>query len=186
MTTSEMRQASSESSPTWWLIIDGYNVVAPVAAPRFPDPMWLHRERMQLIERLAARLNDETRGRTCVVFDAANPPPDRPSQFQMHGMTVRFAVDHPEADDLIEELIVAHSVPKSLAVVSSDQRVQTAARRRGATAFESQDWLDRLMDGRVGLAIERPGDKPHEPAKPDSVAGADVADWMREFGFDDP
>lgn len=179
------------ASPPWWLIVDGYNVVAPVAAPRFPDPMWLHRERMQLIDRLAARLDDETRIRTCVVFDAANPPPDRPSVFQLHDMTVRFAVDHPEADDLIEEMIAAHSVPKSLAVVSSDVRVQTAARRRGAMAFESQEWLDRLMDGRIGLAIVRRGEtsnqrKPDELAKPDAIEGTEVADWMREFGFDEP
>lgn len=176
----------------WWLIIDGYNVVAPVAAPRFPDPMWLHRERMQLVERLAAHLDEETRPRTCVVFDAANPPPDRPSHFEMHGMTVRFAVDHPEADDLIEEMIASHSAPKSLAVVSSDQRIQTAARRRGAAVFDSQAWLDRLMDGKVDLAVSRPPLENDEAAesgnhfKPDLVEGTDVEHWMREFGFDNP
>lgn len=186
MTASVTHRTSPESSPAWWVIIDGYNVVAPVAAPRFPDPMWLHRERMQLIERLAAHLDDETRIRTCVVFDAANPPPDRPSEFRLHDIAVRFSIDHDEADDLIEELIAAHSVPKSLAVVSSDQRVQTAARRRGAKVFASQEWLDRLMDGRVGLAITRPGIKPDESAKPDAIRDAEVADWMREFGFDEP
>jgi hypothetical protein len=174
----------------WWLIIDGYNVVAPVAGPRFPNPDWLHRERMQLIDRLANHLDDETRARTCVVFDANAPPPDRPSEYQLHDISIRFAVDHPEADDLIEELIRVHSAPKSLAVVSSDQRIQVAARRRGSTVFDSQDWLDRLMDGRVGLAVSRPTGQDAAEAtddvKPDVVDGPEVVDWMREFGFDDP
>jgi predicted RNA-binding protein with PIN domain len=134
------------------LLIDGYNVVSPVAAPIRGDARWLQRERTQLLTRLTSHLSSELRNRTCVVFDAANPPPDRPSQFEVDGIEVCFAVDHPEADDLLEEMIRGHHAPKQLAVVSSDRRVQAAARRRGATPFESEDWLDQLLDGVVGLA----------------------------------
>ena len=96
------------------LLIDGYNVVAPVAPPsRNVDPMWLERERRQLIHRLVKHLGAEVRRRTCVVFDAANPPPNRLSRFQMEGIDVRFAVGYPEADDLLEELIAAHSAPNN-------------------------------------------------------------------------
>ena len=172
------------------LLIDGYNVVAPVAPPsQGADDRWLQRERMLLVNRLAKHLDDELRKRTCVVFDAANPPRDRPHQFQIQGIDVRFAVDYPEADDLIEELIAAHHAPKTLAVVSSDQRIQTAARRRDCSTFESQDWLDDLLDGKLGLAVKRPSgagqgsgeqrsDKPTQRLDDD-----DVDDWMREFGF---
>lgn len=134
------------------LLIDGYNVVSPVAPPTRGDAGWLQRERTQLLARLTSHLSRDLRDRTCVVFDAANPPPDRPSQFQVEGIEVCFAVDHPEADDLLEEIIRAHHAPKQLAVVSSDRRVQAAARRRGATPFDSQVWLDQLLDGVVGLA----------------------------------
>ena len=170
------------------LLIDGYNVIAPVAAPRGRgETRWLQRERMQLIERLAKHLDPAVRSRTCVVFDAANPPRDRPSQFEVEGIDVRFSVGYSEADDLLEELIAAHSAPKGLAVVSSDQRVKTAASRRGCAVYESQAWLDDLLDGQVRLAAVRKGragqgDAQGERNEP-SVGRDEVADWMREFGF---
>lgn len=171
------------------LLIDGYNVLAPVAPPRAPDPRWLQRERMQLIQRLADHLDESTRCRTCVVFDAANPPANRASEYQQNGIEVRFAVDYPEADDLLEELIVAHSAPKTLAVVSSDHRVQAAAKRRGCRWFDSQRWLDNLLDSKVGLAAPSPGrdgagQGSQENEKPDQKNDQDdVAEWMRKFGF---
>ena len=174
------------------LLIDGYNVVAPIAPPSSgPSAEWLRRERWQLIQRLAGGLDASLRERTCVVFDAAHPPADRPSRFQFEGIDIRFAVEDPEADDLIERLVAAHSAPKQLAVISSDQRLQTAARRRGSLAFDSQNWLDDLLEGRVGLAVRRPsggaGQGSREPPlqKPtEGVAPEDVDRWLKEFGFD--
>ncbi|TWU59442.1 YacP-like NYN domain protein [Rubripirellula tenax] len=173
-------------SASLWLLVDGYNVLAPTAPPRNPGANWLHQERLLLIHRLAEHLDAETCRRTCVVFDAANPPRDRPHRFSISEIEVIFAVDYPEADDLIEELIAAHTSPKSLAVVSSDARVQTAAKRKGSLAFESQPWLDDLLDGHVHLAVDRsrPDTLPHPKTKPDAPTDSDVTDWMREFGFD--
>jgi predicted RNA-binding protein with PIN domain len=172
------------------LLIDGYNVVSPVAPPsRNTDIHWLHRERMLLVDRLSNHLPDETKRRTCVVFDANNPPPDRPSEFTMDAIQIRFAVGYPEADDLIEKLIAAHHSPKQLAVVSSDHRIQAAAKRRGATQFDSQPWLDDLMNNRVRLASKpanRAGQGGGETDKPDEKLSRDgVSDWMKSFGFDD-
>ena len=183
------------------LLIDGYNVLSPVAGPsRMPDPNWLHRERMQLIQRLSVNLHDQIRPRTCVVFDAANPPPDRPHQFQLDELDIRFAVGYPEADDLLEELILQHTSPKQLAVISSDHRIQAAARRRGCTWFESQLWFDNLLEGHVQLspraqrAIARraaregggagQGGGASTPIKP-VPESIDVEAWMREFGLED-
>lgn len=174
------------------LLIDGYNVVAPVAPPAGnPDPQWLQRERKQLTDRLVAHLDTEIRSRTCLVFDAANPPADRPSHFEIDGIDIRFAVEYPEADDLLEELIAAHSSPKQLAVVSSDLRIQTAAKRRGSTAFEAQQWLDDLLDGKVRLATALHGGAGQGTAqrsseKPTGTSDEEVAAWLREFGFDEP
>jgi predicted RNA-binding protein with PIN domain len=175
------------------LLIDGYNVLSPVAPPTRSDPLWLHRERLQLISRLSTHLSPETCQRTCVVFDAANPPPDRPSCFEIDGIDIRFAVDHPEADDLIEQIIGDHSVPKQLTVISSDHRVQTAARRRGATPYDSQEWLDDLLDGKVRLTDQAsragqgsnggpPNHPDHDEPKP-KVNQDEVDDWMDQFGF---
>ncbi|TWT98310.1 NYN domain-containing protein [Stieleria varia] len=203
----------------WVLLIDGYNVIAPVARPgrqsrwvsaSEPDPLWLHRERMLLIQRLADALPKSVHAKTCVVFDARNPPPDRSDSFTERGISIRFAVDHPEADDLLEEIIRAHHSPKRLMVVSSDHRVQSAAKRRGAQTCDSQQWLDDLLDGKVRLAIkiprskqERAGDlttmttssgQPNETggagqggSKPSGGISADeVSQWLDEFGFDRP
>jgi predicted RNA-binding protein with PIN domain len=144
---------------------------------------------MQLIGRLVKHLDPDVRSRTCVVFDAANPPPDRPTQFQIEGIDVCFAVDYSEADDLLEEMISSHSAPKNLAVVSSDRRVQAAAKRRGSLALESQQWLDDLLDGKVQLAVTGQsgagqGSEQAGSEKPtQTIDEDDVKKWMREFGF---
>lgn len=175
-----------------WLILDGYNIVAPIAGPgRRPTPDWLERERNQLLSRLRQHLPSHVRQRTCVVFDAANPPSGVTDRYTVDGIDVRFSVGYREADDLIEEIIRAHSAPKRLAVVSSDHRIQNSARQRGATVFDSQAWLDDLVDDRVGLAPSLrkragEGSGASQPAKPiEEVAPEAVEDWLREFGFDD-
>lgn len=171
------------------LLVDGYNVIAPVAAPaRDPDSRWLQRERMQLIQRIVSHLDPQVRRRTCVVFDAADPPPDRPDAFEVEGIEVLFAVGYPEADDLLEELISAHTAPKTLTVVSSDQRVQTAARRRGCRIHEAQPWLDDLMEGRFRQPTQSSGAGQGGPTqgseKPQgTVEPSEIDRWMDEFGF---
>lgn len=162
-------------------------MLAPVAPPSGrPDPRWLERERTRLLQRLVQHLDEATRERTCIVFDSANPPPDRPDQFRFHEIEVRFAIDYAEADDLLEELIATHTAPKSLAVVSSDHRVQAAAKRRGAVPMDGQPWLDDLLESRVRLAVERSGaGQGSETGEklPQPNEAEDVEKWMREFGF---
>lgn len=173
------------------LLIDGYNLIAPVAAPARGPAAWLHRERKLLLDRLAKHLPHRVRNRCCVVFDAAAPPLNASNRYELDGIEVRFAVDYAEADDLLEELIATHTSPKQLAVISSDHRVQAAARQRGATVFESQLWLDDLLCGRVSLATlpkNQLAAREQEPeaVKPNTpVDKEELDDWLREFGFDD-
>lgn len=172
------------------LLIDGYNVLAPVAPPnRDPDGRWLQRERTQLVGRLVEHLTDVQRAGTCIVFDAAKPPGGRPSEFSVEGIDVRFAVGYAEADDLLEEMISAHSAPKNLIVVSSDHRVQAAAKRRGSGFRDSQPWLDDLLDGKIASACESnrgagQGIGEDGSGKPNRVVNdQQVEAWLREFGF---
>ena len=60
------------------------------------------------------------------------------------GIRVLFAVGYESADEMIEELVAAHSHPKDLLVVSSDHRIQNAATRRKAKAIDSDVWLDQI------------------------------------------
>ncbi|MCS7468832.1 NYN domain-containing protein [Stieleria sp. ICT_E10.1] len=182
------------------LLLDGYNITQPIAPTRNPDPRWLQRDRNVLLRELTNQLSEPVRRKTCVVFDAANPPRDRPSEFVHHGMSVRFAVDYLSADDLLEEIIRAHHTPKRLMVVSSDHRIQIAARRRGAAHFDSEPWMDDLTDGKIHLAIDvvaksggagQGGRPPADPGKNSAAAKkpriqdqSEVDQWMREFGFD--
>jgi uncharacterized protein len=181
------------------LLIDGYNIIAPVAAPgRGPKDRWLQFERRQLIDRLTAHLGDDLCRQTVVVFDAAGAPKRSltqqglPSRFVHQGIEIEFAVNYAEADDRIEELIAEHSSPKRLTVVSSDHRIQTAARRRGCLPIDSEPWFDALTDGRILLAIAWPLETKSAEASPeisaekkgDTVAREDVQQWMREFGME--
>jgi predicted RNA-binding protein with PIN domain len=187
------------------ILIDGYNVIAPVAPPgKNPASDWLHRERMTLIDRLANQLDPQLASQTCVVFDATTRSrstlgidANSDSTFRLRQIEIRFAVNHAEADDLIEELIALHSSPKRLTVVSSDHRLQAAAKRCGATVFDSQPWLDALLDGRLRLAIAWPPqrrddigpDDEHglagDAEKSNALDDTTVQQWMRAFGISD-
>jgi predicted RNA-binding protein with PIN domain len=191
------------STPSLLLLIDGYNLSQPVVPQRRPPPDWLQRHRERLLKELAEHLGEPLRRRTCVVFDAANPPPDRPDAYRFEGMRVRFSRGYNSADELIQELIRQHHTPKRLAVISSDHQIQTVATGRGATVFESQPWLDDLVDGKIGLAARvaarfgksgaesggagqggRGGNARTERAKPRVEHPDEVAEWMQQFGFD--
>ena len=84
------------------------------------------------------------------MFDAKRLPiKETSADFRAHDIRVLYAVDHEDADTLIEELIAKHSTPKKLVVVSSDHRLQTAATRRKATAVDSDVWYDRLLSSGI-------------------------------------
>ena len=139
-----------------YLLIDGYNVIAPVAPPgrqsgRSGDSTWLQRERRQLLDRLADHLPAAIIDRTCVVFDSQRRSAKAGAHWRYRGIEVRFAVDHDEADDLIEEILQRHPHSKHVTVVSSDYRIQAAARRKRAAVYDSAKWLDELLDGRPML-----------------------------------
>ena len=142
------------------LLVDGYNLIhAANIVGRGLGPRGLERARQALLDTLAAALPDAERARATIVFDAASAPPGLPRQHLYQGMTVRFAVGYESADELLEELIGADSAPKRLTVVSSDHRVQRAARKRRATAIDSDVWFAELQ--RQRKATPAPADSPH-------------------------
>jgi predicted RNA-binding protein with PIN domain len=128
---------------------------------------------------LAESLSAEEIAQTVVVFDAHDSPAGMPKTLVHRGLTVRFAVGYADADSLIEELIRADSAPRRLVVVSSDHRLQRAARRRRATALDSDVWyaevvLRRRQRQQSQAAAE---DRPAVP-----LLEEDVDYWVRQFG----
>jgi len=123
------------------LLIDGYNLLH--ASDVFPPdnvPPTLEQARLALLDFLAENLPAKLIPRTIIVFDATGAPPGLPREMTHRGLTVRFARRGGTADELLEELIDAEPDPRNLLVVSSDHRVQRAARQRGARFTDSEVW----------------------------------------------
>jgi predicted RNA-binding protein with PIN domain len=159
------------------LIIDGYNLLHVTGITgRHGD---LHGSREALLRFLAGAIEEKQRTQTTIVFDAAEAPPGLPRTIAYEGMTVHFASNYEDADEQIEELIATSNVPRSLLVVSSDHRIQRAARRRRAQFVDSDIWF---------AEIERGPNRVEQPiaAKPASGLSADdVNYWVAEFGAQD-
>jgi uncharacterized protein len=158
------------------LIIDGYNLlhVTGVSGRRGD----LQGSREALLRLLAATIDSKERPQTTIVFDAADAPPGLPRTVVFEEMTIHYASNYDNADELIEELIAANNVPRSLTVVSSDHRIQRAARRRKSAYVDSDVWFADAMRRRA---------RQHRPPPPatkpyDALSGDEVSYWLAEFG----
>ena len=129
---------------------------------------------MALLDLLVDLLGDSATD-TIVVFDAAQAPDGLPARHVHGGIRVWFARGYPDADSLIEELIEVDTSPGHLVVVSSDRRLQVAARRRRARAVGCDEWL---AEARTRRRSREAG--PEKPAAPD---GEDMEYWNRYFGL---
>lgn len=172
------------------LLIDGYNLLHQSdLLGRSRAGRWLQRARERLLRQLASQLGTELRANTCIVFDAEDPPPGRPHQLSFQTIDVRFAVDYPEADDLLEELIAHHAAPTRLTVVSSDHRVQRAILRRRGHCFDADQWYQRLISDGPVLGIPWPPVQSSDdsataaPEKPQDLDAAETAEWLAAFGI---
>lgn len=89
-----------------------------------------------------------------------------------------------DADTLIETIVGASSAPRFLCVVSSDRRIQQAARKRRAKVISSDVFLHRL-----NLDANRRSPSPLRAPrhlKPDGpIQSPDVKKWLRRFGITD-
>jgi predicted RNA-binding protein with PIN domain len=158
------------------LIIDGYNLlhVTGVSGKRGD----LQGSREALLRLLAATIDAKQRPQTTIVFDAADAPPGLPRTVIYEEMTIHYASNYDNADEMIEELIAQHHVPRSLTVVSSDHRIQRAARRRKAPFQDSDVWFADAMRRRS--RERRP--PPTAAAKPQgALSGEEIKYWLDEF-----
>jgi len=164
------------------IIIDGYNLLhATGIFGRGVGPGGLERSRLALLNVLAESIDPKEIPHTDVVFDASSAPAGLPCRGDHKGLSVHFAADHEDADSLIEELIEKHTVPRRLVVVSSDHRLQRAARRRKAHAIDSDRWYAELLQQRQ----RRGQPNPETAAKPQTPpTKEEVRYWLEEFGQD--
>ena len=165
-----------------FLIIDGYNLLhaAGLSQARYA-PGDLQRQRHRLLVRLANSLTEAERVRCTVAFDAIDAPSGLARHFRHAEISIQFAAPGHDADTLIEALIEAHSAPSQLVVVSSDHRLQKAAKHRRAEGIDSEVFLERLAARAKAAAAALPPSQ----SKPNSGSAAgkeDVSYWLGEFG----
>ena len=76
-------------------------------------------------------------------------------------------------------MILAQKREADWTVVSSDHRIQNAARRRRMTFFDSDEWFYDRMPEPV-KTLSKPVPKPKE--KPEKTSREDLAYWLNVFG----
>lgn len=132
---------------------------------------------------MLCRLLGEFAARTglavAVVFDGAAPAGNLARQIADARIAVHYS-GHRSADEVLAELIAAHSAPRSLTVISTDHDVQRHARHRRCHVVASAAFAARLV------APAPPKCEPVEP--PEKRAGLDEGEtqqWLKEFGLTD-
>jgi|GEM_PF-272309 len=166
-----------------FLIIDGYNLLhaAGLARLRY-GPGDLERARHRLLAQLCEKLDVAEQIRGTVVFDAQNSPVDSLRESRHQELHVLFAPAGSDADSVIEELILKHSAPKQVIVVSADHRLHKAARRRGATPIDSEPFWERLRnrpDVRTALVDVA---TPLVKQTKSPAIRPETAEWLTVFG----
>ncbi|MEM7227607.1 MAG: NYN domain-containing protein [Planctomycetota bacterium] len=155
------------------LIVDTYNVlhVTGVLPPGLAgiDPPDLAR----LIQ--TSRFRHDEALLICDGVPKPDAPPGRDGQ-----VITRYAGPGVTADEMIAKLVNDDSAPRRLIVVSSDNEVLRAARRRRCKTLTSEEFLRQLADdAHLDDATSRPS------TPPSHVPSEDVSRWQKEFGVDD-
>lgn len=157
-------------------LIDGYNLLHAMGALQGrTGPTGLEKARRRLLGLLASVYGRESAA-VVVVFDAAGARAGAAGREDHLGIRILFAVEHEQADDMIEALIRRDSAPRGLTVVSDDRRLREAARRRHCRTVGCLDYLDDLDRRR---RAGRAGPKPEEKRYVSSPE--EILRWQREF-----
>jgi len=166
------------------ILVDGYNLLFTIGLPRGRrSDDFLEQARTALLDLVADSL-DSAEVEIVVVFDAKQAPAGRASEYQHRGISVRFAHQEAEADDLLEALIQRDPHPDQLLVVSSDRRLQVAASRRKAAFVDSEKWLEELREAsqpKEGLRQEPKFDPRNFDPQQQRPDPNETEAWLREF-----
>lgn len=132
------------------VLIDGYNLVFECGLHgKRVNADSLAKGRQKLLRSIVNAVAPHQLPGFTVVFDAQKQlVSGQREQSQFEQIRVLYSINHADADEMIEHLIRQHSAPKQLTVVSSDHRIQKAARRRKARSMDSGKWYDELLAGR--------------------------------------
>lgn len=167
------------------LLVDGYNLLFGQgwAQPNQKNHPTLQRGRETLVAQLAARTTPEQRPLIWVIFDSLDAPSRLPSSFRLRDMEILFSREWASADELLQHILVSHSNPKSLVVISSDHSVQRKAIARGATPYDQDQWINAIEAAFGSCEATEPKADPPEQGKDRAVGDEERDEWMKRFGF---
>jgi len=113
-----------------------------------------------------------------IVFDGIGPP-DREKFFHFVNLGVVYSGRSIEADDVIEEHVLASTAPKRLSVISSDRRIRAAGKKRKCIVLKSDEFWEKLIK-----QLSRNPKKSREPAaKRQGISKAETEQWLKDFGL---
>jgi predicted RNA-binding protein with PIN domain len=169
------------------LLIDGYNLLhAQGLSGPAHDPERLRKAREKLLKTLSKRLGPMDRHVTRVIFDASQKLPFAPRMLWVDGITVEFASESSSADERVIDLIDRHDAPKKLVVVSSDNQIIEAARRRDCRIIGADDFMEILEDPHRPVLMPVSTPKPASLGKsegqlPEGVIPKETDFWLKQF-----
>jgi predicted RNA-binding protein with PIN domain len=175
------------------ILIDGYNLIFAWGwMPGNASTQASSIARKRMIEKLKQLIPFSVRGHFTMVFDVGALTSSQARQslasgIDQSGFYLRFAHNYPDADSLIEKMIREESTPNQLVVVSTDQRLRTAAERRKAISIRSEDFLDAIVN--IVHQIDQgknqfDSDRVASTSKQQAIEGLAGIDWLTEFGID--
>lgn len=166
------------------LLIDGYNLLHAAGMGRSTyGPGDLQRCRERLLRYLVSRLSAAELNRATVIFDAREPPPDRPARQVFRGLKVEFANPGGDADVMIQKWLDQHSSPKQVTLVSSDHALQRWARGHRARFIDSEEFFDELEHRDAGSAHKGGHTRNAADTKQaEGLSAAEAEHWLTFFG----
>ena len=137
------------------LIIDAYNVLHAWRSGPMPDGP----KELNALGAMIARSRFHGADTTIVCDGTPTRPAPTPPNASVH---IRFAGPGKDADTLIESMVLKHKGP-TLHVVSSDRRVQRAARKRRGTALTADAFLATIVRDAGGRSALNPAARLPKP-----------------------
>jgi len=146
-----------------WIIIDGYNLIRQWPELSQLDRVDLEAGREALLQALQQyrRLKGH---QVTVVFDGREQGGREEAAGRTRGIAVRYSRQGETADSVIARLVA--EAGQAATVVSSDHAVQSAARRSGAAAISSPDFVEKIAAAHLGeFKGEEEADRPAKTGK---------------------
>lgn len=154
-------------------LIDGHNLIGKLPDIPLDDP----NDEALLVQKLTS-FTAKTRRKCIVIFDHGLP--GGKSRMSTRSVTVIFAPHTSNADRLMIARISGAQNPKEWTVVSSDNAVLDAAKRRK---------METLKSSAFALLLQRPPktEKPGLDVAPDvRLSASEVDEWLKLFNDKNP